>query len=182
MLGGNDQKRRWAALVRERLRDVAVHLGPDAPVYREHPYLLLRRGRYAIAAAPGTGSEPVLTLSGRFVDLFDGDLSTRTEVTLQSGSQALLVDLDRLDPPGFGVVAASARIRNEEIGAGRLSFKAAGPSGTTLTARVSLPNAPQRALANGVPVAIAWDAASRTALLRYPNAPEGVAVEVEWAG
>lgn len=171
-----------ASLVRERLRDAAAQLGPSAPVYREVPYLLLRRGRYVIAISPGTGSEPALHLNGRFVDLFDGDLSVRTALTLQPGSQAVLVDLDRLDPPGIGVVAASARIRNEEIGAGRLRFNAAGPSGTTLTARIALPSAPQRALTNGASVAIAWDADSRTALLRHPNAPEGIAIEVEWAG
>jgi hypothetical protein len=169
-----------AALVRARLRDALEALGPAAPPYRESPYLLLRRGQYIIAAAPGSGADPILTLRGRFVDLLDGDLPARTAVDLRPGGQVVLVDLDRLDPSRPYVVAASGRVRDEQVGPGRLRFTVCGPAGTPLVARLLLPAPPGEARVGAVPVPIAWDATSGTALLRHLNAAEAVMVEVGW--
>ncbi|MGH2409183.1 MAG: hypothetical protein ACRDGS_02325, partial [Chloroflexota bacterium] len=167
-----------ADLVRERLRAALDALGPSAPSYQENPSLLLRRGQYLIAAAFGTGAEPVRHLAGHFVDLFDGDLPVRTAVDLLPGGQILLIDLDRLDRSGPQVVAASARVRQEESGPTHLRFTAAGPSDTPLLACLALPAAPRTALVDDSPASVTWDADSGTALLRAPNKPEGVKVEV----
>jgi len=168
-----------ADLVREGLRAALGSLGPSAPPYQESPYLLLRRGQYLIAAAFGTGAEPALRLSGRFVDLFDGDLPARTMVDLLPGKQILLIDLHRLDRSGPQVVAASARIR-VEAGPTHLRFTAAGPADTSLVVRLAVPVSPRTALVDGVPTELEWDEASGTALLRGSNKPEGVKVEVGW--
>jgi hypothetical protein len=167
-----------ADLVRERLRVALEALGPAAPPYHESPYLLLRRGQYLIAAAFGTGAEPVLHLTGRFVDLFDGDLPVRTAIDLSPGGQILVIDLDRLDRSGPQVAAASARVRQEKSGSTDLHFTAAGPADTPLVARLALPAAPRIGLIDGVPASVTWDGDSGTALLRGSNRPEGVKVEV----
>jgi hypothetical protein len=170
-----------STVVRQALRAACEALGSASPPYLERPYLLLRRGHYVIAGAPGNGTEPVRRLSGRFVDLFDGDLPVRTGHDLLPGRQALLIDLDQLGSRSARVAAASARIRDQRDAPGRLSFRAFGPSGTPFTARIVLPGVPHAARANGLPIPIDWDVASDTALLRHGNAPDGVAFEIEWA-
>ncbi|HVA88470.1 MAG TPA: hypothetical protein VNL71_01375, partial [Chloroflexota bacterium] len=174
------QRSDGADLVRARLRVALEALGLAAPPYHESRRLLLRRGHYIIAAAFGTGTDQALRLEGRFVDLFDGDLPVRTSMEILPGRQALLVDLDRLDADQGRVAAASGRVRDEQAGPDYLRFTAAGPSDTPLVARLLLPAPPRKVLLDGAMVAAAWDAASRTALLRHANSPEGVAVEVAW--
>jgi hypothetical protein len=185
-----------AATVRARLRDALAALGPEAPAYREQGYLSIRRGPYLIAAVLAEGAHATpLRLTGRYIDLFDGDLPVRQDVTLSPGDCAFLLDLDRLrrgpfqqdepapagqTPTSACVAAAAARIDEERVDERSLHFRATGPTGTTAVIRLWLPAPPVRALADGTAVAWQWDAASGTALLRQPNAVDGVLVDVSW--
>ena len=204
-----------ATRVRGQIRWALAALGREEE-YRESPYLLLRRGPYAIAAAmeeaPGTSPDgPVLRLRGRYVNMLDAALPVIGEVALLPGEHALLLDLDRLESglfagglesarsgaeeqagvavdqtgsDGLGrpacVVAAAARIEEEQTSDRTLRFRATGPAGTWAAIRVRLPAAPMDVSAGGAALDAAWDAGSGTALLRHPNAPEGVAFSLRW--
>ncbi len=76
--------------------------------WRETNYLALRRGPYVIAAGldesvPGAPKE----LRGRFVNLFDPELTVQTRIRLKPGSRFFLRDLDAA-PVGNSQLLASA--------------------------------------------------------------------------
>jgi hypothetical protein len=185
-----------AGAVRARLREALAMLGPGAPAYLEQDHLVVRRGPYLIAAvlAEGTGAAP-LHLTGRYVDLFDGDLPVRDQVAINPGDCTFLLDLNRLQRGPFQqappvqadpaaqpacVVAAAARIEEEAAGERSLRFRATGPTGTTAVIRLRLPAPPKHAIAGGGEITTVWDAQTGTALLRQPNTPHGVAYEIAW--
>jgi hypothetical protein len=177
------QRADGAGVVRAHICSALAALGSSAPPYREQSYLLLRRGSYVLAAAPkdavGDGSERPIRLQGRFVNLLDGDLPVLSTVTLDRGGHLLLIDLDRL-PAAPGVIAASARIRDEQAEARQLRFRAIGPAGTIAVCRVALPAPPRTAEVDGVAIDATWDAASRTAVCRHSNQPDGIAFTLTW--
>lgn len=154
--------------------------------WEESNALVLRRGPYVVAAGleesvPGA---PPVTLKGRFVDLFDPELPIRAEVALEPGRRALLRDLDF---PGAGdpqVVAAACRVRPDEerSSAGALAFRADGIAETNAVVRISSKRAPAAVLIDGKPAAPEQQQyADGSLLLRFPNSPDGVAVEVRFA-
>jgi hypothetical protein len=151
--------------------------------YGEADHMVLRRGPYVIAAglepdAPGRSH----TLKGRFVDLFDAGLKVVDSVPLAPTTRALLVDLDKA-PKAPRVLAAACRVTGESPAAdGGLTFVARGPKDTTAAIRVALAKAPTKVAVDGQPLAAdaqAWDDASKTLLLRFPNGPDGRRVAVE---
>jgi len=192
--------------VRGQLHWALAALGREEH-YRESPYLLLRRGPYTIAAAPeeapgAVPGRPLLRLTGSYVNLLDAALPVVGEVALLPGEHALLLDLDRLGSglfaaspdPASGtvgragddqarpacVVAAAARIEDEQTRNHALHFRATGPAGTLAAIRVRLPAPPVRVSADGASLDAAWDPGSGTALLRHPNAPEGIVFSLRW--
>jgi hypothetical protein len=172
-----------ATLVRAHIREALAGLGSGAPVYAEQSYLLLQRGKYVIAAAfmeaPGAvAGTPALTLSSTYVNLFDGALPILNRFSLLPGQYIVLIDLATLDHSVPQVVAAGARITGETAMGGVLHFRASGPQGTTAAVRLLLPHAPTGVAGEGVPISFSWDPASSTALLHFPNAPDGVNVTV----
>jgi hypothetical protein len=65
----------------------------------------------------------------------------------------------------------------------RLRFRSEGPQGVIAATRVALPAPPKTVkvgASSDAQVKVTWDAESRTALLEFPNAPEGVEVEVSF--
>ncbi len=172
-----------AGIVRTLLRRTLDALGADAPAYREQRYMVLRRGPYVIAAAPGEWQRdpaPALSLEGCFVDMLDGSLPVRRTLELHSGEHAFLLDVEHRRPERAAVLAASGRVRDVVIEGSRLSFRLSGPSNTGAAVRLLLPSGPRSATAGGEQVGFAWDAGSRTALLRHENQPGGVEYRVEW--
>jgi hypothetical protein len=182
------------ALIRKAVQVALALCENGLRAYREQPYLLVRRGPYVIAAAPadapdGLNGSP-LTLLGRYIDLFDGDLPVRTEVALQPGGQLFLLDLDRLPqaPLRSGakssadacVAAAAARIDDEQVSGRSLSFRASGPLGTTGVFRIRLPATPQSVSVGGATAAFEWDPLSGTCRILLANQPEGVTAEIVW--
>ncbi|MBN1419673.1 MAG: alpha-L-fucosidase [Planctomycetes bacterium] len=148
--------------------------------WRETNHIVLRRGPYVIAAGLDESVEgPSTVLEGHFCDLFDAGLAIRRRVEVAPGSRILLIDLDRVGIRAPSVVAAAAKIRGQAREGGRFRFHAEGPAVTTAAVRILLDARPREIRIAGEPAPFAWDQPSRTALIRFPNDPKGVWVEVE---
>lgn len=151
--------------------------------WRETNAFVLRRGPYLVAAGidesvPGA---PIKTLRGRFVDLFDAHLPVQTEVRLDPGKRALLVDLDRFSARRAKIVAAACRVREENVKGRTLRFRATGIGDTQAVMRLILPSAPRSVTINGQPLpASAYDFDGQTLRLHFPNSTEEVQGEVAW--
>jgi hypothetical protein len=153
--------------------------------FRETNHLALRRGPYVVAAGldESTGDGPHV-LRGRMIDLFDARLPIVETVRLTPGSRRLLLDLDRAlaRTPAPAVLASACKVLGAERSAdGSFSFHAEGPDRTEAVARLALTEEPREVLLDGQPLpaeARTWDAATRTLLLRFPNAAAGQRVTV----
>jgi len=187
--------------VRNALRAAESEVGP------ERNYLLRRRGPYLVAAVMDESvSDEPLRLQGHFLDLFDSRLAVRGEVVLKPGQQAFLLDLDAapgappldlargdaLSPPvgdaepaeAPRALASAARITDWRTEGRQVTFRAAGPEGTTAAIRLRLPAPPASIEARRgekkVAVESAWDGETGTELLVFPNAAEGAGVTISW--
>jgi hypothetical protein len=157
--------------------------------WREGNALVLRRGPYVVAAGmdESIAAEPI-TLTGRFVNLFDAQLAICETPQIQPDSRWLLYDLAHCPADRPWVIAAAGRVRDEAYDAHILSFVVEGMAETACSVRAALPTEPMSVTAKAVGTANAlrddkvshiWDAASKTVLItRFPNHPEGVRVTV----
>ena len=150
--------------------------------YRETNYLALRRGPYVVAAGLDESiAEAPKVLRGHFVHLFDARLPILETVTLAPGSRHLLLDLDHARGSKPAVLASACKTLGAEVAPDKsFRFFAEGPDKIEAVVRVSLPSAPAEVRLDDQPLARdawTWDAASKTALIRFPNAPEG-----RWVG
>lgn len=145
---------------------------------------LLQRGPYTLAAVVDESvSDEPLTLNGLYIDLFDPSLPVRQSVTVKPGSQAMLLDLTKVaDAKRPQVVAASFREYDEKSDSHSYSFTAKSPVDTDGIARLLLPSQPSGVMIDGVESydPTAWDATSRTYLVRFDNSPEGRKVNVKF--
>ena len=163
-----------AAHVRELVQSAcaAAHVA-----YKETNYLALRRGPYLVAAGLDESlPDAPLTLSGRFVDLFEADLPLLSSVSLTSGCRTLLLDLDRVPSQNPVILAAACKTLGVETLPGGFRFHAAGPAGTEAVVRLRLDTAPQTVTVGDAPLpagAQAWDSDTHTILLRFPNSASG---------
>lgn len=90
------------------LRDLAAVQGRD---WAESNALLLRRGRYVIAAGlDETDSPAAAPLKGSYVSLFDPELRWQREVPLTAGSRHFLIDLKAAKPAEGEVIAAACKV------------------------------------------------------------------------
>jgi hypothetical protein len=150
-------------------------------------YFYLERGPYTIAAVMDEGiSDQPLRLKGSLIDLFDPNLPVLREKTIHPGEQSLLFDMGRLkDKINPVVICAASRIYDEKIRTGSYSFLTKSPGGTNNVMRVHLPRKPISIIVKGVGTGNVeqtneWDPHSRTLLLRFLNAADGVRVEIKW--
>lgn len=172
---GADQVRAWLA-------EMAARLGISV---KTQSSLGVRRGPYVIASVLDETPEenPSLVLAGHFVDLWNAALPVVRNRTLRAGERTLLYDLDYARARGImaKVVAAGARIREEQLAGNRFRFAARGPAGTTAVARVITPAAPLEVVAEPArAVAMEWDDSSSTARLSFENSAEDVVIELRW--
>ena len=79
------------------------------------------------------------------------------------------------------MIASASKVLDVRVEGHRLRFHSEGPQGVIAATRLALP-APPKGVKVGVytdaQVRVIWDAESRTALLEFPNAPQGVEAEV----
>jgi hypothetical protein len=171
--------------VRGLVRQACEAIGQD---YHETNTLVMKRGPYVIGAAMDESVEaPPVVLTGRFVDLFDASLPIVTQVKLKPGDRALLLDLDHASsqPATEPKILASA-FRAREVrfdgASGTFGFRAVGPDRVEAVARVAWPAGraePTSATVDGQVIeGFAWDEATRTVRLAFPNAAKGRGVEV----
>ena len=148
----------------------------------------LERGYYDLVSVLDenvTGSEP-FTLRGNFIDLYDNTLPVLHEKTVAPGTQAFLVNLDRVENPAVPqVVAAASRQYDEVRSAKSYAFVSKSPINTTNAMRVLLPAKPKTVSVKdekGQPVTFekSWDKQTKTLFLTFDNSPEGRAVSVKW--
>ncbi len=155
--------------------------------YRETNFLSLQRGPYVVAAGLDESlSATPHTLTGRFVDLFDAGLPIVSEVTLTAGRRCLLLDLDRVRGQAPIILAAACKtLAVRRLPGGGFRFHAAGPDGTQAAVRLRLAAPPEGVTLDGLPLAPdaqAWDSATSTLLLRFPNAASGHRVTLRGVG
>ena len=146
--------------------------------YTETNFLALRRGPYLVAAGLDESlPDAPLTLTGRFVNLFEADLPLLTSVALTPGRRVLLLDLDQVQEKNPIILAAACKtLGMESLPGGGFQFHAAGPDHTEAAVRLRLDAAPQSVTIDDHPLPVsaeAWDAETHTLLLRFPNSAAG---------
>lgn len=170
------------AQVLERVEDACKTVGLP---WATGNHLVLRRGPYVVAAGMDEStSDDTLALTGSYVNLYDPALPVVVDPLIVPDTRWLLYDLARC--PGQAqqtwawVIAAAGRVEDEVAGATALTFTVEGMAKTMCAVRVRVPLAPVSVQVGGVEIPVIWDGASRTALLRFPNDPAGVKVQVSW--
>ena len=145
-------------------------------------YLRLERGAYLLAAVMDESvSQEPLTLTGRFIDLFDKNLPVLSVKQVAPGEQCYLYDLSKLGRRTEAkVLCGASRIYNEVREKRTYSFQAKSPLHTTNVSRVLLPGKPVEVAIDGQQAVPEWDEDSGTLLLRFENNPEGVNVFIRW--
>ena len=114
------------------------------------------------------------TIKGKYVDIFDSELSVVDSVRLTPGKRVLLKDLSAYPRTACAVVASSSKILNETNARKSFSFTSEGPDKTNCRTRIYLTSAPAsvNCSESSVEIKQEWDAKSSTLLLTYPNRPE----------
>ncbi|MCO5238224.1 MAG: hypothetical protein M9933_18355 [Chitinophagaceae bacterium] len=144
----------------------------------------LERGFFDLVAVldESVSKEPYL-LQGLFIDLFDPKLPVLTQKMVDPGSQAYLLNINRIeDKTKSQVLAAASRTTNEKRTKNSYSFTTKGPLNTTGIMRVLLPVVPKSTIikdAEGKELkgtTWQWDEKSKTCLLSFENNPDGVHV------
>lgn len=135
---------------------------------------ILDRGPYKIVSVldENTDKTPV-SIKGKMIDLFDPELPVINEKIINPGEQAFLYTIPAATTPQ--VLCAAARITNVQSIAGHFKFTARGPLNTNNVMRVKLPKAPAHTNIEDSK----WDNDSHTLLLKAPNKPEGVKVDIQ---
>ena len=144
-------------------------------------HFVLDRGPYKLAAVMDeTASDTPYALEGCFIDLFDPALPVLERKVVEPGSQTFLYDI-RKAPKAPCILAAASRTYDLERARHSFSYLCKSPEGTVNVTRILLPAEPVSVLVDGSPATdSSWDPATRTLFLRFPNAPDGVRVEVRW--
>jgi hypothetical protein len=148
----------------------------------------LKRGPYDIISVmdENTDNHPY-TIKGTFIDLYDPKLPVLSKKTIEPGTQALLYNLSRVENKKQPqVLAAAARIYEENVKRNSYSFVAKSPVKTINSMRVLLPKEAKKILVTdvaGKPLAdveSVWDKGSNTYHLSFENSPDGIHVNLEW--
>ena len=132
--------------------------------------LTVTRPPYRICAVmdESVSDEPV-TLNGRLIDMFSPAFDVVTQKTVNPGEQAMLCDLSYFDASVPQVLGTSVRINALETDNGAVTMNVSGAGDFTARIRLLLPFIPQKAEIDGEPCDMAYDGASRTALLTFSS-------------
>jgi hypothetical protein len=161
--------------VRDLAQQAAQAIGMT---WKEANALALRRGPYMIAAGldesvPGA---PPAVLRGKFIPLFDATLPLLSEVTLDPGRRAMLLDVAGEHAPG-SILAAACRVTQPAVAADEVSFHAEGVDRTQAIACVALPKPPRGIDVGGKPLASdQWSFSDGLLRIRFDNSAAGTSV------
>jgi hypothetical protein len=153
---------------------------------KETNALILRRGPYVVAAGldkePGVTQQPSvhpLSVTGDLINLFDADLSETSEVAVEPGTRALLLDVNYFKSSTPRVLAASAKITGEHASAGSLTFQAEGIDQTNAVVRVLSTKPPREITVDGKPLDNnQYRQSGRTLLLHFVNTASPQQIQV----
>lgn len=159
--------------------------------------LAAKRGPYLIAAVLEESiSEEPLVLHGRFVNLFDGNLSTVTEWSVAPGEQALLYDLNEISPHRAiepVLVAAAGRVtkidsnaqnKNEALHAVKSChlYHVRGPAGVRAVLRFAAAAPPAQIIVRHghveLPCTCDWEASSSTFAVAFTHPANGAELQL----
>ncbi|MFT3902524.1 MAG: hypothetical protein QM727_05095 [Niabella sp.] len=166
----------------EQAYKVYAHAG--SIVFKNH--FLLQRGPYIIGAVMDEHKDKSpLKIKGPVIDLFDPGLPVLDSKEISPGTQSFLFDIATVKSERPKVLAAAARIYDEVMTDDSYTFIAKSPSNTINAMRIRLPKPPKavNAFRNTEVVDLytnAWDAGTKTILLRLPNYSEGVSIKIKW--
>jgi hypothetical protein len=156
----------------------AIHLP-----WSETNALVLRRGPYIVAAGldDSTPNVQPATLHGRYVDLFDADLSVKTSVTLTPGVRDVLFDLNYKAGTAPRVAAAACAVRGIHATPHQLAFTATGQADTTAAVRIQSRLKPTRVTIAGQTLPpSAYQVEDATILLHFANSVEPVSINIRF--
>ncbi len=160
-------------------------LSDQANQWQEKNVLHLERGPYDIIAVLDESiSRDPYQVEGSLVDLFNPDLPVLDSKRIGPGERSFLYNLDR-DHTETSVIAAASRVYEEQVSGNRYTFTMTGPAKTDGIARVRLPRKPKQvSISDQDKILISdrfnWDERTKTALIRYPNNPQGVSVAFDY--
>jgi hypothetical protein len=118
--------------------------------WRDTNYLLLRRGKYIIAAGldESTEGDPG-TLHGRFVNLFDSELCVQNRVSIDPGSRRFLLDLDAAHTSRPHLLASACKALLKQQTRNQISFIVEGVGETPAIVLLESSKAPQAVTLDG---------------------------------
>jgi hypothetical protein len=140
-------------------------------------HLVMRRGPFIIARAETKPAK----LSGMLLDIFDPSLGIVNGAEFSPGQSALFRDVTAdLAAGSPRVLHATHRLMSQTFDNGTLRFSVRGPAETPAVARIAWPkDNPLKVSAmdsSDKTVIVHTQHDDNTALLRFPNSPEGVTV------
>lgn len=143
-------------------------------------HFTLDRGPYKLVAVVDEGvSDEPYTLEGKFIDLYDPELSVHDRLDVVPGTQRFLYDLSKA-PKAPCILATASRAYDISKTAHSFSYVCKSPLETVNVTRVLLPAGPLQVLVDGAPIEFAWDAGSKTCMFNHDNNPDGVNVKIIW--
>lgn len=148
----------------------------------------LQRGAYDLVAVMDENDHrQPYTIKGPVIDLFNPELPVLSEKTVTPGSEAFLLNLNRLtNKTRPQVLAAASRIYDERRTTVSYSFVCKGPLNTVNSMQILLPDAPKTTElfddnGHSVPITKAlWNQHSKTWYVRFDNNPAGIHVRLKW--
>ena len=148
--------------------------------------LYVERGPYDIVSVMDESNDKTpYVINGPVIDLFDPTLPVLSQKTVEPGSQAFLYNVHRVKDKTPKVLAAAARIYDQQTSSNSYSFTAKSPVKTINAMRVLLPAAPKETTVTdnkGQPITVnsSWDESSHTCFLGFDNSPDGIKVSLKW--
>jgi hypothetical protein len=118
-------------------------------------------------------------VTGDLINLFDADLSETSEVAVEPGTRALLLDVNYFKSSTPCVVAASAKITGEHASAGSLAFEAEGIDQTNAIVRILSTKPAREITVNGKPLDNGrYRQSGRTLVMHFVNAATPQQIQV----
>lgn len=141
---------------------------------------VMRRGPFIIAHAEADS----IRLSGRFIDIFDPNLSLRDAIQLAPGQSGLFRDVtDKINGERPDLLHTTHRQTSQEYKDGILRFSVSGPAETPAVAKVYVPDSQHLMVtatgSNGESVKIAVQRHGDIVYLKFPNKPNGVTIKIQ---
>ncbi len=168
----------YLPLIDTALRKTAAAGGNGGKGLATNGSFCMRRGPFIIAHA----TRKPLNIRGPLVDIFDPELPVRDTVTLLAGQSGLYRDVSNAFHEGLPTLLhATHRLVSQDRPGKRLRFTIRGPAGTPAVARVLCKHLNATIAARDTashPVRVEARRDGDTVLLKFPNAPEGVALEI----